>query len=88
MTNRLTRCRVAGAILFVALAGAAAAPQTGDPSAWVAEKVEACQPTAKERKFDQIGWLTDVREAKRLAKEHNRPLFLFTHDGRMATGRC
>ena len=41
-----------------------------------------------ERKFDQVGWLTDIRAGLELAKKSNRPLFLFTHDGRMALGRC
>ena len=62
--------------------------QDKEVAAWVAKRVEAWQPTADERRFDQIGWVKDVREALRLAKEHNRPVFLFTHDGRMAIGRC
>ena len=59
-----------------------------DVAAWVNKRVEAWQPTADERRFDQIGWVKDVREALRLAKEHDRPVFLFTHDGRMGIGRC
>ena len=30
----------------------------------------------------------NVRTGLALAKKHNRPFFLFTHDGKMATGRC
>ena len=41
-----------------------------------------------ERRFDQIGWAEDVRTARRLAARHDRPLFLFTMDGRVNTGRC
>ena len=41
-----------------------------------------------ERRFDQIGWAEDVRAARRLAARHDRPLFLFTMDGRVNTGRC
>jgi hypothetical protein len=41
-----------------------------------------------EQRFDQIGWAADVRTARRLAAEANRPLFLFTMDGRVNTGRC
>jgi hypothetical protein len=41
-----------------------------------------------EQRFDQIGWAPDVRTARRLAAEANRPLFLFTMDGRVNTGRC
>jgi hypothetical protein len=41
-----------------------------------------------EQRFDQIGWAADVRTARKLAAEANRPLFLFTMDGRVNTGRC
>lgn len=41
-----------------------------------------------ERLFDEIGWAKDVRSALRLAAESDRPVFLFTMDGRVNTGRC
>ncbi len=46
------------------------------------------QPTVDEKRFDQIGWCTSLLEAEKLAREHQRPIFLFTHDGRMNVGRC
>jgi hypothetical protein len=46
------------------------------------------QPTADEKRFDQIGWCTSLLEAEKMAREHHRPIFLFTHDGRMNVGRC
>jgi hypothetical protein len=55
---------------------------------WVNQRAEQWQPTRAERRFDQIGWARDIQAAERLAKEHGRPVFLFTHDGHMATGRC
>lgn len=54
----------------------------------VRERVEEWQPKASEKMFDQIGWAEDIRAGLQLAKEHHRPLFLFTHDGRMNLGRC
>ncbi len=60
----------------------------GDDFSWVDKRVEEWQAKPSERKFDQVGWLTDIRAGLALAKEQNRPLFLFTHDGRMAIGRC
>ena len=59
-----------------------------DELARVKKRVAELQPTAKEKRFDEIGWAKDIREAKRLAKDNNRPVFLFTHDGRMNVGRC
>jgi hypothetical protein len=57
-------------------------------AAWVAQRIKVWQPTADERRFDDIGWVADIRTALRLGKEHKRPIFLFTHDGRIAIGRC
>jgi hypothetical protein len=51
-------------------------------------RVADWQPTADEKRFDQIGWCTNLLEAEKLAREHKRPIFLFTHDGRMNVGRC
>ena len=55
---------------------------------WVEQRIEELQPTAKEKRFDEIGWAGDIRSAEKLAQENNRPVFLFTHDGRMNIGRC
>ena len=57
-------------------------------AAWMAERIKTWQPTAEERRFDDIAWVADIRTALKLSKQHNRPVFLFTHDGHMAIGRC
>ena len=59
-----------------------------DVKPFVDQRVEEWQPTADERRFDEVGWSTSLVEAERLAKEHKRPVFLFTHDGKMNVGRC
>jgi hypothetical protein len=51
-------------------------------------RVKERQPSAADRAFDSVGWCHTVLEAQKLAKEHQRPVFLFTHDGRMNFGRC
>jgi hypothetical protein len=78
------------ALLFCAPAVLAqpAPPPPGDVKDWVDAKVAACEPKPEERRFDATGWVTDIRSALELAKEHGRPVFLFTHDGHMAVGRC
>lgn len=85
----VTTCAGFGALLAVGSlhAGAAALQAPRDP-AWVEARVRELQPTAAERRFDEIGWSRDIRAAIRLAGRHRRPVFLFTHDGAMATGRC
>jgi hypothetical protein len=81
--------------LFVVLALAAAAAQAEDKpvadadlARWVDQRVEERQPPAADKRFDEIGWAHDIRTALALAKEHDRPVFLFTHDGQMNLGRC
>jgi hypothetical protein len=83
-------------IAFLAACGFAAAdtakpdakPPSGDVAAWVDQRVEQWQPAAEEKRFDEIGWCTELVEAERLARENKRPIFFFTHDGRMGVGRC
>jgi len=51
-------------------------------------KIQQWQPTKEERRFDDIGWAADIRTAVKLGQGHQRPVFLFTHDGRINIGRC
>ena len=100
MLMQILRTKLKFLIGVLTVAGAAggmlvsrAVAETGpvadaDPAAWVARRVQEIEPTRAERRFDEIGWVTGIREAERLAREHGRPVFLFTHDGRMAVGRC
>jgi hypothetical protein len=53
----------------------------------VDRRVQQWQPTEAERRVDQIAWVSDIRTALRLGNESRRPIFLFTHDGRLGTGR-
>src|SRR5260370_29095028 len=46
-------------------------------------RIQEIQPTAKEKRFDEIGWAKGIREAERLAKESNRPVFLFSNVGQL-----
>jgi hypothetical protein len=54
----------------------------------VDQRVDEWWLKPEEKLFDEIGWADDIRTAKQLSVEHNRPLFLFTMDGRVNTGRC
>ena len=49
--------------------------------------VQQWQPTPGDRRFEEIGWAKDIPEAMRLAKQHGRPVFVFTHKGRINLGR-
>jgi|GraSoiStandDraft_16_1057320.scaffolds.fasta_scaffold2300377_2 hypothetical protein len=54
----------------------------------VQHRVTKLQPTRQERRFDEVGWVTSLVAAKRLGRESGRPIFVFTHDGSVSTGRC
>jgi hypothetical protein len=90
--SRAVRATLAGAaaVAVLAVVSPAAEKRLSDREVanWVARRVKDWQPSADDRPFDRIGWVKDIREAERLAKKHRRPVFLFTHDGHIATGRC
>jgi hypothetical protein len=55
---------------------------------WVDRRIQEIQPTAKELRFEAIGWASGIREAERLARANGRPVFLFSNVGQMDLGRC
>jgi hypothetical protein len=85
MTFRLTW---AGATALLALIGLGAGSDADRGAARIDERVATLQPTAAERRIDQIGWARDIRSALGLGRQHGRPVFLFTMDGRFSIGRC
>jgi hypothetical protein len=54
----------------------------------IESQVRKNQPTRAERLYDEIGWAPDTRSALAAAKKASRPMFLFTYDGDLGTGRC
>ncbi len=76
---------------FVAGTTAAEGPKPVSDSKlmdFVARRVRQIQPLREERRIDEIGWAQSFIAAKLLAASERRPVFLFTHDGKVATGRC
>lgn len=55
---------------------------------WVDKTVAERQPAAGDKRFDEIGWAPGIRDAIRLGTENDRPIFLYTGNGRINTGRC
>jgi hypothetical protein len=54
----------------------------------VQKRVHELQPTREEKRFDEIGWAPSILEAEKIARKLNRPIFMFTYDGKIETGRC
>ena len=52
------------------------------------KRISEIQPTAKEKRFEEIGWARGILEAERLGRESDRPVFLFSNVGQMDLGRC
>ena len=75
------------ALAVLLLSTTALAAQDFDVSR-IDRRVALWQPTRAERRFDDIGWAPDLCTALKAGKVHQRPVFLFTHDGRMQFGRC
>lgn len=73
---------------FLGFGGLLHSPAIVRDTAWVDKRAAEIMPTAAEKLIDTIGWVKDIRTALDLGKSHGRPIFLFTHDGRMGHGRC
>jgi hypothetical protein len=87
--TRLVPALAAGLLMLPALRAAAPATPADDPlRKTVDARVAKWWPKAEEKRFDQIGWAADIRAARKLAEKHDRPVFLFTMDGRVNLGRC
>jgi hypothetical protein len=54
----------------------------------VQEKVRKVQPTRAEKRYDEIGWASSILNAEEVAARTHRPIFLFTYNGNLDTGRC
>ena len=84
MINLPYMCRFVLPLVFASLTTAMPhAVDAGDDecAAMIERRVRGWQPTKDERLLDQVGWASDLMEAKRLAKRHERPLFVFTYSG-------
>jgi hypothetical protein len=56
----------------------AEAKQPSPSAAELTQLAGVIKPSAKANQWQQIPWLTDVAEGRKLAKEEKRPLFLWT----------
>jgi hypothetical protein len=76
------RMFVAGVIVSLGLARPVTAIAADDDvTAMVQRRVQDWQATGDERLFDKIGWAGSLVEAQQLARQHTRPVFVFTYNG-------
>jgi hypothetical protein len=55
--------------------------------AWVRQRVKTIKESDTTA-WAKVPWTESLLEARRLAKDEGRPVFLFTLDGNLDTGRC
>ncbi len=54
----------------------------------VESQVRKLQPTRAEKRYDEVGWAPSILAAEEIAAKIKRPIFLFTYNGKIDTGRC
>jgi hypothetical protein len=79
-----TRVLLAALTAGVVFSLGGAAEPTADGIHQRVEKVKASESTA----WKKIPWVASLLEARRVSQKENHPVFLFTHDGNLETGRC
>ena len=84
----INRVRLGACLGFALYLFPLSAASTGTWNARIDKSLERMRPTKDERKFDLIAWAPSLRDAIAAAKATKRPVFLFTHDGHINTGRC
>ena len=72
--------------LTLALLAPAAHPGERD-EAWATRQVRLIKDSDT-TDWQRIPWAASLLDAERAARDENRPVFLFTHDGNLDTGRC
>lgn len=55
---------------------------------WVTKRTKQMNASFVRGQFESMGWAGTIGEALKLAAKHKRPVFLFTLDGHMNSGRC
>ncbi len=77
-------------VLLAALACFLAQPATraaGPDESWIKKRVDYVK-RAEINGWRKIPWVSTMLEARRLSAREKKPVFLFSHDGNIETGRC
>ena len=73
---------------FLLLGGFALTTGADDrDEAWVQRRVQQIKD-AEPAAWRRIPWTASLLDARQASQKENRPVFLFTHDGNIDTGRC
>jgi hypothetical protein len=53
----------------------------------IAQRIKQMKALAP-RDWTKIPWTASLLDARRISRQEQRPMFLFTFEGNMSTGRC
>ena len=56
-------------------------------SKWIEQRLQQIKQSDSTA-WKTIPWVATLTEARARSREEKRPVFLFTHDGNLETGRC
>jgi hypothetical protein len=70
---------------LLALAPLAVAAERDEP--WVIKRIREIRESDTDA-WRKIPWTNTLLDAARLAAKEERPMFLFSHEGNLDTGRC
>lgn len=54
---------------------------------WICQRVDQVK-NSESQAWRTIPWASSLTEARRQSELQKRPVFVFTHDGNIETGRC
>lgn len=74
-------------VLLVAVLAVAAGAAADREEASIAKQIERLKKS-EVNGWRKIPWTPSLLEARRASEREKQPIFLFTHDGNMDTGRC
>jgi hypothetical protein len=80
----VSRFRLSSAALALALVPALWADKHED---WLKERVKEVRESDTQG-WKKIPWTASLLDARKASKAERVPVFLFTHDGNIETGRC
>ena len=76
------------ATTLVALFGAALVNAGSNPDpVWIAKRVAEIKK-AETPASARIPWVATLLDARQISQQERRPVFLFSYEGRLDTGRC
>ena len=77
--------------LLLLVLGSALLLPAGSAGEWTPERIQARIQQIKNSDttaWRRIPWTRSLLDARQASQKERRPLFLFTHDGNISTGRC